>query len=390
MTKLLHSLSLLFLLIPAFLFGQKAEKQTSFARESKPHAYYVAQAELWWKEVEKNKTSEYNWYNYFRACRNVYGSSDWNTNYTRESPYLKTGDSIVTLMQEYIPNSFTYYYLSYLNHGIGTANNQNILKAYSMNPDFEGIHSSVISYAESSMDTALRKKVNKEWYKTNYLSPQLLNYAYNVLMSLDSNAVLFTTNDNDTYPLWMLQDALNIRPDVWVINIDFLLIDTYREQIYKRLKVPELDLGKIDVNEYHSNWRKVLSNVLTNYKDKKTVYLGMTVANELYKEFEKQLYTTGLAFRFSRVPITTDKLNRNLYEHVFLMDYLNHNFSYDQNQTNVDYQNLNYVNCFSNVYKQYKTEKRFSDARKLKDLSMMLAKRIGRKDYLDDIEKEFD
>ncbi len=54
-----------------------AEPQISFANESKPHSYYVKQAELWWKEIEKDKTSETSWYNYYRACRNAQGTANW-------------------------------------------------------------------------------------------------------------------------------------------------------------------------------------------------------------------------------------------------------------------------------------------------------------------------
>jgi len=158
MKKIISILVLLLVISPGVIFGQKAERQISFARESKPHSYYVRQAELWWNEIQKDSSSEHNWYNYFRACRNAHGTADWRSDFINESPYLRTGDSIIVLIGKHIPNSFSFYYLSYLNQGIGTDNNQNLLKAYSMNPDFEGIHSSVISYAESALDTALRKK----------------------------------------------------------------------------------------------------------------------------------------------------------------------------------------------------------------------------------------
>jgi len=169
------------LVTPAICLAQtstnpKPEKQISFARETKPHTYYVQQAELWWKEVQKDSTSETNWYNYFRACRNAWGSDDWKSDFIKESPYLKTGDDIVKLIYAHIPDSFTYYYLSYLNGGFGKENGENILKAYRMNPNFEGIHSSVVSYAASNFKDSLRKEVNKAWYKTNYFSPSLLSY----------------------------------------------------------------------------------------------------------------------------------------------------------------------------------------------------------------------
>lgn len=382
-------LTLILICIPVILFAQKAEEQVSFARITKPHTYYVEQAELWWHEVENDKTSEDNWYNYFRACRNAHGTADWSSDFIKESPYLKTGDSILSLIKQHIPNTFTHYYLSYLKNGIGTGNGEDILKAYEMNPDFEGIHSSVVSYAESSLDRTLRKQVNKEWHKTNYLSSQLMTYAYNALMSLDSNAVIFVQHDNDTYPMWMLQDALGIRSDVTVISIDFLLLDAYRISTYKALNVPELSLGTIDLDEYHSNWRKVLTHVLKNHKADYPVYLSMTVAAELYEGFEQQLYVSGLAFRFSKNKLDTSLINKKLYEEKFMLDYLSQTLSYDMNQTNVDYQNLNYLNCFENVYKQYKSLDRHDDAKKIKDLSLTLVNRLNRKEYTDWVNSTF-
>jgi len=169
------------------------------------------------------------------------------------------------------------------------------------------------------------------------------DYAYNMLVPLEKNAVVFTNGDNDTFPLWYIQEVEGVRKDVRVVNMSLLNTPWYITQLRdQEPKVPiSLDDRQLAViqpylDEKTNNvvWVKdqAFADIVKTNAWQRPLYLAVTVPEQ--QGMEKQLSFEGLVFRIKPeldpIGIDPQKTYRNLYSVYQYRGLLDKNRAYDR------------------------------------------------------------
>jgi hypothetical protein len=297
--------------------------------------------------------------------------SDW----LEESKYLKEADDIMNLIAKAIPNTYTYY-IFYKNGQPGNSERYAALqKAYEIEPDNPDTYDELVIYYETHQISEKRKEINNRWYISNDLSSGILNYNYNALMSMRTGGVILTFGDNDTFPVWMLQDALGIRTDITVLNVSLLAIPEYRNLMFKKLGIPLLEKEYPDGASQESE-KEIIDYIITSKPDSLPLYIS-TSAWKQFDKYEKDMYIIGLVSEYSKENIDNIALLKNNFENNYALDYITNQFNYDIGRTMVARTNVNYLPGIIKLYQHYVLSGDKEKAGQYMKLGMTIADQVG-------------
>ncbi len=218
--------------------------------------------------------------------------------------FLNFSDSEVR-ERDYFYSPAFYYFAIYI--GIGAASVLNEVR----NVFARSAYALPATAAAGALLVALPFTTMKQHYVTHDRSQNRTcsEYARNMLVCLEPNAILFTNGDNDTFPLWYIQEVEGYRRDVRVVNLSLLNTPWYIKQC--RDNEPKVPIAWSDEHidaltpvPSKDGWLLVrdiaADHILRTNRFERPVYFSVTIPSATFAPYREILEMEGLAYKVVR------------------------------------------------------------------------------------------
>lgn len=372
-------LTLFLLFFCGILSAQKPQPVYSFAKKQADISWYKEQKKLWASEVKQRPNEALSWYYLYRCYRNL-SRLDTTDSRTLELKN-KEIDSLIREMEKNIPQSYEFHLVKWLHGGQDKSLIHHLREAEKLGTNrYEHLESSIVD-AELNGDLIKRQTFAAQLIGTPEYSPGLMYYAYNTLIGLQKNAIIITSGDNDTYPLWMWQ-AKGFRNDVLVINLFLFQDKKYRDRLLSQLKTRGWDydlydknLNKEQLKEIENKFGNEIFLIISENKANRPLYFSITVHEHYLQSVSDGLYLCGLVYQYSNQSIDfLAELKKNI-EKQYLLDYIMYPVYADFSEEKVATLNENYIVPLFKLWEHYVNSGESQKANELKPLLQFLLKR---------------
>ncbi len=205
-------------------------------------------------------------------------------------------DRLVKVLEDNAPNSYEYHLIKYINGNYDVSLKSHLFKAYELKPDERQVKREMFGYYALIGDKA-RQKEFAQLIESSY-SKNTLNY-YQFLVSNSNVKTLFLSGEADAYPLLVLQSLGKVRGDIHLINMDFLVNDSYR-------KTAQQKIGMSNVR-FLGQERTFVNTALSALQTE--AFISTTVSQHYIREPADNCYVTGLHYQY-KCPDQVEELTR--------------------------------------------------------------------------------
>lgn len=178
------------------------------------------------------------------------------------------------------------------------------------------------------------------------------DYGHNILSSCEKDGLLFTNGDNDTFPLWYLQEVEGFRRDVRVLNLSLLNTDWYIEQLRDRDPRVSIALSDAEIaaippyvvgrgNRVVRKQDRMIEHIVRENRWKKPIYFAITVPQNNRLGLDDHLQMEGFVYRLHGALV---EANVNASRTMNLLE----NYRYDGLSDDTIYKDANTRNLLNN------------------------------------------
>lgn len=255
-----------------------------------------ASRNFWSEKAGERPYDAQAWFNYYKSTRFIAeGSAGF-------SELQEDLDSISNHLKKYSSGTWEQLIVEYWNSNRDPLKEPLLQKAYTLKPDDPLTLRFMTGVQYLHNKNALALDYYVKWKATGDAPLSTETYAYNVLQSLPTDAVIFTNGEMDTYPL-IYQIQTSGITTVKVISLAWCSRPENRKMLLTNagLIMPS---GITTINS------DFIAKVAAANPGKR-IYVASTCNSEILTSLSGKLYCTGLAFRYSEAMLEHIDFLRN-------------------------------------------------------------------------------